>query len=315
LNIVTVIAEAGENRFAPIQAAAVLASLDTRQVDSERTPNIRAIWDGIQKAVAMGRLGATPATVVPDVGAQVPPDMMGFMSALFAGQINIWQIDALPINSLRRNPDSLDVYEYDPGQVISVMASISGAKPDVNMVYPPIGPYTTGLIRLFDPRVAADRSSAASIYAPAGGCDLSLRLIQGGVEKIYMLAAPWEPAVDPLSGGSLKTEAINLPAADGPVTLAELLLTKEDVAGRTFYRGKGCEGCNNTGYKGRIGLFELMIMNDEMREMILRNVTTDELRAKAVHYGMITLRDYGKQFEFQGHTTAEEVVRETVHDG
>lgn len=125
LNIVTVIAEAGENRFAPIQAAAVLASLDTRQVDSEHTPNIRAIWDGIQKAVAMGRLGATPAIVVPDVGAQVPADMMNYMSALFSGQINIWQIDALPINSLRKNPDSLDVYEYDPGQVISVMASMA----------------------------------------------------------------------------------------------------------------------------------------------------------------------------------------------
>jgi hypothetical protein len=112
-------------------------------------------------------------------------------------------------------------------QVISVMASISGAKPDVNMVYPPIGPYTTGLIRLFDPRVPADRTAAASIYAPAGGCDVSLRLIQGGVEKIHMLAAPWEPSADPLSGGSLKTEALNLPAADGPVTLAELLYTPD----------------------------------------------------------------------------------------
>ena len=47
-------------------------------------------------------------------------------------------------------------------QVISVMASISGAKPDVNMVYPPIGPYTAGLIRLFDPRVPADRAAAVS---------------------------------------------------------------------------------------------------------------------------------------------------------
>ena len=112
-------------------------------------------------------------------------------------------------------------------QVISVMASISGAKPGVNMVYPPIGPYAAGIIKLFDPRVAADRSSAASIYAPAGGCDLSLRVIQGGVEKIYMLAAPWEPTADPLTSGSLKTEAINLPAADGPVTLAELLFTPD----------------------------------------------------------------------------------------
>lgn len=125
LNIVTVIADAGENRFAPIQAAAVLSALDTRQVDSQRIPNIRAIWDGIQKAVAQGRLGATPAVVVPDVGAQVPPDMMSFMSALFAGPINIWQIDAIAINSLRKNPDSLDVYEYDPGEVISVMASMA----------------------------------------------------------------------------------------------------------------------------------------------------------------------------------------------
>jgi hypothetical protein len=113
-------------------------------------------------------------------------------------------------------------------QVISVMASISGAKPDVNMVYPPIGPYTAGLIRLFDPRVAADRTAAASTgYVPSGGCDLSLRLIQDGVEKIYMLAAPWEPTASPLSSGSLKTEAINLPAADGPVTQVELLLTPD----------------------------------------------------------------------------------------
>jgi hypothetical protein len=125
LNIITVIAEAGENRFAPIQAAAVLASLDTRQVDSQRTPQIRAIWDGIQKAVASGRLGAEPVGVIPDVGAQVPADMMTFMSGLFAGPINIWQIDAIAINSLRKNPESLDVYEYDPGEVISVMASMA----------------------------------------------------------------------------------------------------------------------------------------------------------------------------------------------
>lgn len=81
-----------------------------------------------------------------------------------------------------------------------------------------------------------------------------------------------------------------------------------------FYRGKGCNNCNNTGYKGRIGLFELMVLNDDLRDMIMRNVTTDELRNKAVEYGMITLRDYGKKFVLEGLTTAEEVVRETVHD-
>ncbi len=96
--------------------------------------------------------------------------------------------------------------------------------------------------------------------------------------------------------------------------LLDLGVTEETRSQYKFYRGKGCDGCNNTGYKGRIGLFELMVMNDELRDMIMQNATSDELRTKAVSYGMITLRDYGKQFVFDGFTTAEEIVRETVHD-
>ncbi len=96
--------------------------------------------------------------------------------------------------------------------------------------------------------------------------------------------------------------------------LLDLGVTEETRSQHKFYRGKGCDSCNNTGYKGRIGLFELMVMNDELRDMIMQNATSDELRVKAVSYGMITLRDYGKQFVFDGFTTAEEIVRETVHD-
>ena len=96
--------------------------------------------------------------------------------------------------------------------------------------------------------------------------------------------------------------------------LLDLGVTDETRSQYKFYRGKGCDGCNNTGYKGRIGLFELMIMNDELRDMIMQNATSDELRVKAVSCGMITLRDYGKQFVFDGFTTAEEIVRETFHD-
>jgi len=96
--------------------------------------------------------------------------------------------------------------------------------------------------------------------------------------------------------------------------LYDLGVTEETRGQYKFFRGKGCDACNNTGYKGRIGLFELMIMNDDLRDMIMQNATSDELRAKAVGYGMITLRDYGKQFVFDGFTTAEEIVRETVHD-
>lgn len=96
--------------------------------------------------------------------------------------------------------------------------------------------------------------------------------------------------------------------------LMELGVSEEVRAQHKFYRGKGCDACNNTGYRGRIGLFELMVMNDDLRDMIMQNATTDDLRAKAQTFGMITLRDYGKQFVFDGFTTADEVVRETVHD-
>ena len=100
----------------------------------------------------------------------------------------------------------------------------------------------------------------------------------------------------------------------GMEVLMDLGVTEETRSQYKFFRGKGCDLCNNTGYKGRIGLFELMVMNDELRDMIMQNATTDDLRAKAVSFGMITLRDYGKQFVFDGFTTADEVVRETVHD-
>ncbi|MBX7168241.1 MAG: Flp pilus assembly complex ATPase component TadA [Pirellulales bacterium] len=94
--------------------------------------------------------------------------------------------------------------------------------------------------------------------------------------------------------------------------LADLQLTPEDVKGKKFYRGRGCDACNNTGYKGRVGLFELMIMNDNLRDMIIRNVTTDELREAARRFGMVTLRDAGLDAAYGGMTTMDEVIRETI---
>ena len=111
--------------------------------------------------------------------------------------------------------------------VISIMAAVSGASPNVCMVYPPIGPYTAGMIRLFDPTNAADRAAAASTFAPAGGCDATLRITQGGVVKTYMIAASYDTSADPLNASSLFTEAVNIPAADGAVTKVELLLTPD----------------------------------------------------------------------------------------
>ena len=94
--------------------------------------------------------------------------------------------------------------------------------------------------------------------------------------------------------------------------MVELNMTPSDIVGKKFYRGRGCEVCNNTGYKGRVGLFELMVMNDELRDMIMRNSSTDDLRERAKSYGMVTLRDAGMDAVFSGTTTVEEVVRETI---
>ena len=76
--------------------------------------------------------------------------------------------------------------------------------------------------------------------------------------------------------------------------------------------GKGCATCNNTGYKGRVGLYEVMEMHDEIRELILVGASALELKKKALEQGMITLRRSGLIKVAAGLTTMEEVLRETV---
>jgi len=94
--------------------------------------------------------------------------------------------------------------------------------------------------------------------------------------------------------------------------MADLELTTDQVADKKFYRGRGCEKCNRSGYKGRMGLFELLIMNDELRDLVMRNASTEDLREAARRAGMVTLRDSGMEGIFAGATTADEVIRETI---
>jgi type IV pilus assembly protein PilB len=94
--------------------------------------------------------------------------------------------------------------------------------------------------------------------------------------------------------------------------LYDLGMKEEDVQGKTFYKGTGCDNCNNTGYKGRIALFELMVINDTLREMIMSNASTDELRDEAQKFGMVPLREFGIAVAADGITTLDEVIRETV---
>ena len=77
-------------------------------------------------------------------------------------------------------------------------------------------------------------------------------------------------------------------------------------------KGAGCDRCNGSGYKGRVGLYEVMEITDELRELILVGASALELRRKAIDEGMITLRQSGLRKVMGGMTTVEEVVLETV---
>ena len=94
--------------------------------------------------------------------------------------------------------------------------------------------------------------------------------------------------------------------------LVEVGFSPEEAETMKTYRGKGCATCNDTGYKGRVGLYETMEVTDEIRELILIGASSLELRKKAVDDGMLTLRESGLHKVRNGVTTIEEVLRETV---
>jgi len=94
--------------------------------------------------------------------------------------------------------------------------------------------------------------------------------------------------------------------------LMEVNLKPEDVVGRTFYRGAGCSTCNGSGYKGRLAIFEIMVLDDAMRELIMNQASTAVLRTEARKRGMRTLRESGLLSIYDGRTTIDEVLRETI---
>ncbi len=94
--------------------------------------------------------------------------------------------------------------------------------------------------------------------------------------------------------------------------LTDIGYAAEDTPRVKLFKGRGCTVCNNTGYKGRVGLYEVMEITDELREMILCGASSLELKNKALEQGMISLRQSGLRKIRDGLTTVEEVVRETV---
>jgi len=94
--------------------------------------------------------------------------------------------------------------------------------------------------------------------------------------------------------------------------LMELQLVPDDVRGKKFYYGRGCSKCNGTGYRGRTGIFEIMVFNDEIRDLIMHQASTAVLRAAGQKAGMRLLRDNGLVAIYDGITTIDEVVKETM---
>jgi general secretion pathway protein E/type IV pilus assembly protein PilB len=96
--------------------------------------------------------------------------------------------------------------------------------------------------------------------------------------------------------------------------LSPLNLSPQDIGDKVFYYGRGCSNCNDTGYRGRKGIFEIFVIDDEARKLIYDKVPSSVLRIRAREMGMRTLREDGARKVVAGLTTAEEVVRATVGD-
>ncbi len=96
--------------------------------------------------------------------------------------------------------------------------------------------------------------------------------------------------------------------------LMQLKLTIADLEGRQIYRGKGCESCNRSGYAGRMGLYEVMVINDEIRDLVLNAASSQKIQRAAMKHGMRTLRQGGILGIYDGQTTIDEVCRETLEE-
>ena len=103
-----------------------------------------------------------------------------------------------------------------------------------------------------------------------------------------------------------------MPHVPDPADLLAIGVT--DAGGAELFRGEGCEACRKTGYKGRVGIYELFLISEEIRSLILRKASTSEIRRHAMDFGMISLREDGWAKAQAGQTTVEEILRVTQED-
>ena len=91
--------------------------------------------------------------------------------------------------------------------------------------------------------------------------------------------------------------------------IKELGVSPKEAKGVTLYEGKGCEACKFTGYKGRTAIYEALVMNEQIADMVLKRVSSDQIKKKAISMGMRTLRQDGWEKIKMGLTTPSEVIR------
>ncbi len=139
-----------------------------------------------------------------------------------------------------------------------------------------------------------------------------IRLVDLGVEP-FLLTATMEGIVAQRLARTICPKC-KAPFDPNDEQLMELSLTREATAGRKFFQGKGCDNCYGSGYRGRMALFEIMGVNDTMRDLIMKKASTNVLRDEAKRNGMRTLRECGLLAIYEGLTTIDEVTRETMGD-
>ena len=135
------------------------------------------------------------------------------------------------------------------------------------------------------------------------------RLVDMGIEP-FLLGSTLEAVLAQRLVRRVCT-ACRTPFEPGEALLRQLGVEPATVKGKPFYSGAGCPACHQTGYKGRLGIFEFLPMTDALRELVVRGVSLVELRAKAVEQGMLPLRHAGLAAILAGETTVEEVVKYT----
>ncbi len=135
------------------------------------------------------------------------------------------------------------------------------------------------------------------------------RLIDMGVEP-FLISSTLEAVLGQRLLRSICRQC-RAPYQPGEGLLVELGIARRDIGEKHFYYGKGCDACNNTGYKGRKGIYELLKVTDPVRELINERAPTVTLKQKAIELGMVTLRQDGLRSIFAGDTTIEEVLRYT----